>query len=597
MAAKFRTDYEAQKWASLERADKAALDKLAAGTASPQDIRRIQGLVAKYNTLATSVFNKGIKAIEAAAQERVARIEGDRASKGKPPLAPEQFASLMTASLEDAWSEQGPELVVIIEEMIARESQAQDKRFGSIMQDKLREYHEEKAANDARLEDHSTSQEESLTLATLRKVNKVPDIVEERFERVLHRVLKNYSDPQVVAQVAGAAANSDNKYSPGGVINSYGVKLDPTKPENQKWQTTSRFNETGELIQVAKENEGATGAVRKALDKLEADQNSAKKEKDEESKAKIWWRSLKSWAGDKWDKAKKTGMGIGAGLLMLAGKLLVTQLTGGTLWNKISEYLSSDNLKKYASEFMDWAMDGGKKIVGYIVDKLNPFHETNEDIVAKTNANLETQDAAIGRSRSELARWKDALAKNPNDPVAKRNVAKYEKQLALQEAGKKNLEDTATQAQANISAGVKTPADFITEHSDKLRQNAGSSAGTGPMTKVQDSGVSGSGGAATGAGSKGALDARGSLGTGMFDTLPGWNTKTGGNTYVNVDSPMLGNGQSVPAPVAAGSAGGGAGGRPVPAGTGAPTNSLRDLRRGSSVDGILGAVNLGMLTG
>lgn len=590
--AKFRTDYEAQKWQSLERADKAALDKLGAGTASPQDIRRVQALVSKYNTLATSVFNKGLKAIELAAQDRVARIEGDRAAKGKPPLAPEQFASLMTSALQDAWADQGPELVVIIEEMLSKESQAQDKRFGSMLHDKLRSFHEERAANDARLKQHEGAQEESLTLATLKKVNSVPDIIEDRVEKLFHRVLKDYSNLQNVGGT-GTAANADNKYTAGGVINSYGAKLDPLQAENQKWQTRSRFNENGELVQVAQDNEEATGAVRRALDKLEADQNSGKKVKDEESKAKIWWRSLKSWAGDKWDKAKKAGLGVGAGLLVLAGKLLMTQLMGGTLWRHIEDYLSVDKLKEYASSFLDWAMEGGKKIVSYIVDKLNPFHETNEDIVAKSNANLQTQDAAVSRSQSELARWKEALAKNPNDPVAKRNVAKYEKQLALQEAGKKNLEDTATQAQANISAGIKTPADFVTEHTDKLKMNSQGSSGTPPVTKVQDSGSS--------AGASDPLAAKGAgkgLGSGTFDTTPGWNTATGGATFVNIDSPQLGAGKAVPAPATAGGpVGGGAGGRPVPQGTGAPTSSLSDLRRGSSVDGILGAVNLGMLTG
>ncbi|MNX92124.1 hypothetical protein D3C86_1242510 [compost metagenome] len=272
----------------------------------------------------------------------------------------------------------------------------------------------------------------------------------------------------------------------------------------------------------------------------------------------------------------------------------MTQLTGGTLWKKIEEYLSWDKLKEYASSFLDWAMEGGKKIVSYIVDKLNPFHETNEDIVAKSNANLQTQDAAVSRSQSELARWKEALAKNPNDPVAKRNVAKYEKQLALQEAGKKNLEDTASAAQANISAGIKTPADFVTEHSDKLRAGAQGSGGTPPITKVADSGSGG----ATSVDPLASKGAGKGLGSGTFDTTPGWNTSSGGATFVNIDSPKLGSGQAVPMPAAAGGgAGGGAGGRPVPQGAGAPISSLSGLRRGSSVDGILGAVNLGMLTG
>jgi hypothetical protein len=589
VAAKFRTDYEAQKWASLANADRAALDRLAAGTATPQDIRRVQSLVTKSYGLATTVFNKGLKAIEAAANDRIAHINDTRVAKGKEPLTTGQFEALLTKALDKAWSDQGPELVVIIEDAIVKESHSQDKRFGSILHDKLRQFHEERAANEASLDEHQKSQDENLAYATLKKVNSIPNIVEERVERAVKRALENYKGPQVVGNPTTEAANSSTAtYSPGSVLGTQ----PGSKEDERKWQTFSRFNEDGELIQVAKENEGATGAVRRSLELIEQQNNQNSRDKDDERRSKTWWRSLKSFMGDKlWGKTKKAGMSIGAGLLALAGKLLMTQLFGGTLWRHLSDYLSVEKIKTYASEFLDWAMEGGKKIVGYINDKLNPFHESNEEIVKKVDNNMPGQEAAIGHSESELARWQAMLAKDPNDRKAQIQVAKYQKLVALQKSGKQNLEDTASMAQANIASGIKTPADFVTANTDKLRdqQKAANTTPTASTTAPL--------GTASVPTAVGPLTAKGAgkstLGSGMYD--PGFGSAGRSTMFPNLSGPTLSPAEIMPS--TAGTSGSSGSSRPITQGTGAPTNSMQDLKRGSSTDGILGAVNLGMLTG
>lgn len=315
----FRTAYEQKKWNEISGMEKAALSRMASGEATVDDLRAVQGLIANYQSLVTSTFRSGLRALSITAEQRVQKIVDHRESLGKPPLDEEQFNRLLSLALDKAWFDQGPELAVLIESELEKSRTTQNKDFESLLEEKLTQHRP-----------------------------KSPEEDDERLKELGDAVSRAWADDDQPSTVLGKSLADHQDDPDEGMLNI---------PLSEKL-----INEANESAQI----------TRDIADELADITNEDKREEREDSKIKRWWRALK----DKMPSVKGKARGVMTGLAVLLGKLLVTELMGGKLWSRIQEFFAWDNIKKIGSELADFGsslMDRGwKALESYLsFEKIN----------------------------------------------------------------------------------------------------------------------------------------------------------------------------------------------------------------------------------
>jgi len=123
----FRTEYEQKKWDSLEASQNFPFKKMLSGIATPEDLKRAQTLLAKYNKLAADVFSMGLQSLQKAAEGKVEKIAA-RASRAAKPLGRVALENLYTRVLQKEQAKQLPEIVKSVQ-TILDEHQNQFKSF------------------------------------------------------------------------------------------------------------------------------------------------------------------------------------------------------------------------------------------------------------------------------------------------------------------------------------------------------------------------------------------------------------------------------------------------------------------------------------
>ena len=466
--ATFKSDYEKSKWKGLESSETASLDRLKTGLATPQDIKRLQVLISKYNSLATKLFMAGVQGIEISAKSRVDKVSKDRVAKGKTPLDVDTASRLLAIATNKAWDEQGTELVVIIEESIEKALKEQDTRTSSMFDAVLNKYSLNNPLGGlADSENPENIQDTGKPTSLLSKqIDKEMTEVKNNQHDTLDAINKLYSIPNGISKLGGIfgkinsffsskdAQSNNNAYNPKDFLKS---KLASEMVHDVPISTSPKFEATVE--NSLKEESKTNTRIQSILDALS---NPSKKKELEEDKASSWWRKLKEYSGEKLGIGKKIGIGLGAGLMVLLGKLLVTELLGGHLWEKIKTFLSSDEVKEFAHEFLAYIESGGKAIATPIADKLNPFHESNEGVIKKANTAIKDADGAIAHDKTRIAKAEEALKKDPDNIKAKRELEKAKKDMSLHEANKKDNEQAATDAQTKISSGDPNVSPYST---------------------------------------------------------------------------------------------------------------------------------------
>ena len=303
----FRTLYESKKWNEISGMEKAALTRMSTGNATVDDVRAIQHLISQYQNLVSSTFRSGLRALSVTAEQRVQRVAEHRAELGKDPLSEEQFNRLLGLALDKAWFEQGPELAVLLESELEKSRSAQTKDFESLLDAKFEFY----------------------------RPRKEP---EERVQEVSNELNEAWGADEEPSLLERSLSKQDEDMSEDSDLN---VPL------------------SAKLIEQANESSNVTQDL---ADELADLTNPDKQEDREDSKIKKWWRAFK----DKMPSVKGKARGIMAGLAILLGRLLVTELMGGKLWSHIQEFFAWDHIKKMGSEFTDMAsglMEKGWKTV------------------------------------------------------------------------------------------------------------------------------------------------------------------------------------------------------------------------------------------
>ncbi len=113
----FRTEYEQKKWDSLEAEQNFPFKKMLSGIATPEDLRRAQTLLAKYNKLAADVFNMGLQAMTKVASDKVEKIS-KRASRSGRPLGRVALENLYTRVLQKEQAKHLPEIAKTVKEIL-----------------------------------------------------------------------------------------------------------------------------------------------------------------------------------------------------------------------------------------------------------------------------------------------------------------------------------------------------------------------------------------------------------------------------------------------------------------------------------------------
>lgn len=384
MADKFRSTQEQNKWAAIESGAKASMDRIAQGKGSKQDLKNVSDALGKFNSLARNVFDEGVTAIEASAQNVLDLIHEDRKKKGKAPLTPEQTQKLFEQAVQRELFEFGPDLVETIQAML-------DRRFEAL------EAHNKKAAEqfDKFASFTGQSMVTSHTMANIlndeairerryddnrwgRRLDGMATMMRDIVDDSIITFMGKFTGRNLSADGTPVGAPANEGYSPAGLASKFGgaaneeaqangttptgdqttvapvVKLDPTT-EDAVTQAANNKRSLGDFL---------SDRLRSLLEwKQKRD------EKSEKEKADTWWHSFKTWVGDKYDKMKKSSkegwiskIAKGLSLALLAPQIFDTIAT------KVKETLTWDNVVAAGQWVMNQIIDKGPDVLRWLGD-------------------------------------------------------------------------------------------------------------------------------------------------------------------------------------------------------------------------------------
>lgn len=638
----FRTEYEKQKWQTLESSASVPLQRIADGTASKEDVQQLQRIIGRFSGLASTIFNTSIKSIEEQAQERIAKIQARRAERNKP-LLEEQLKTLTETAIGKGWADQGPSIARTVSEVLESELgphfEKQTKDLGSIIDRKL-----DRGFSSEPTEEDTDVQQLKATLAKSESRNTLVDRKLQEIKEAVDGIKSSFSSWKSGPRRSMFGRAKDSVARAVQLLRTM-LKSEPILRKSKDegllkkiWEHLSAKPKAlarsaikapvaiarailKTPIALAKAAISAPRRIAKAAKELPgralwgllSKLGIKKKDKDsEEKRANIWWRALKATgglAGSAWSYAKRKGLGLGLGLLALGGRILATQLFGGTLWKKLDDYLSVDNIKKFGSEILDFVVSGGRNLVDWLGNKLdsivsaltpNRGKETLPDgkVVDRlsppdpnakprngwfsTNQHLPSSVAPLGSGR-ENSPIVEGPASGYIDFSAVEPKPTNSMGSKMEEAKKDRQADPTSTAPGPASGSVvdapsqATPSYVPRASSGGTATPVGSPAVTSlGMTKTPDSGIGSS-----------VLPSRGNgqsyanQGSGTVNISP--------TNSISVDA-----GTSMEAPS---TVGGPKSGRPMINPAGGTVMSMDGARIGSSVDGLLGALNLGMFVG
>jgi len=415
MAGTFRTQYEQKKWDSLKAQEKAALTRVMSGQGKPQDFKALESLVAKYDALAGQIMKRVLRSIEDSVNKQLQEAKRGRQTEGREPLSEEETRQLMDQALDKAWSNQGPELVVIVEESIIKALREESQKNQTEFSRKLNE---------------QIGPRQQFTLDDVVEYLTDPRVEAAKrryFEEKLEEVQQNIDgikdqlyalDDRVEKRAEVGALRAIRRYVSGESEQRAHPRVGRTPKEILNGQLATNQvhdQETTEAMDTMRKVEAIiTEAVRNQDNTLEQikRQLADLKESDSDRRRRVD-RDADAYArrlnkdGTFGKRAKQAGgVGLLAGLGILGGKLLLSQLMGGRVWQELEKFFSSDNLRQFGRDFMEVLESVGKGIANYIANQFKDAQKKADEIAdVKDNDPPEIRTAKL-----ELAQAKAALS-------------------------------------------------------------------------------------------------------------------------------------------------------------------------------------------
>ena len=431
----FKTPYEQRKWTKLEQQARKTFDKLKNGEGTSKDLKQAQLLVAQYGAVASQVFQNGVDAINKIAEDRIARITDDRAKKGKAEINTD---GLLELAITKAIQSEGVELAATVEDIVIKQLREQDDRFELMIDRKLSRFFKNVPTQDDLVA--------AAELAGEMRFGGVYQRMEEAAYRGLRRLIMEFRGVNGVEQVL-EPENPTGRYTPSALASDF-IK---TQPQGLPSSSPALMEE--------KQADTRESLLEDINEKLDDVTNPSNQDKRDERKATNWWRKLKSFTGGAWDRAKSVGgkFGLGAGLLALLGRFLLTELTGGKMIEKIQSYLNFDKMKEYGTQFLDFVTKNAKSLATWIADKINPFHESDEDLVRKHSNAANTNAAGAEyatQQRDKFIGMAEEASKNGNETAAthyRSEAEKWNKRAEQKTKFQQQNIDKASNAQQRIS--------------------------------------------------------------------------------------------------------------------------------------------------
>lgn len=607
----FRSNQESQKWASLQAQEKLSLTRITQGKGTPQDFKQIQSVISQYDKLAGTIMDRALEAIDQAVNVRIAAITGDREHKSKPALTAQQTALLMDHALKQAWDQQGPELVVVVEESMVKALKDQDKRLDTMFGKKLQEHlgdprdSEELTLEDIAdlIKDPAREQVQNRIWAarmeefrnTFSHLTGLEDRVAARAELALKTALRRYFSGE--SEGPGPSLDSKNPKGylksrlaseqvhdqPGPGAGARATLGGSTDDSTVHVDTSRKFEQ---IVEEAIEKQGITlEQIRETLADLHLSDSDRRARDEEQAEALVRAGALEGGFGDRTAHAAKSGgVGLMAGLAILGAKLLLSEIMGGTVWEEIKKLFSANGIEDFGKKFLTMLESAGHSIADYIADQ---FKSTQEK-----------QDQRIGVTAKDSDRFAEAKRKlywaDKQVEVA-RASHRPESEMGPLLANQKAAQDYASTVQ--LEEG-ESRQNLETEGQGRGHVGPPEIAGApngGPTTSASTSntpanlmgnGTSSATGSATPA-----------LGTGMMDPLTGGgrgvsltssNVVVNSSVRTNMTAPVTGPAPATGATPVAGN-------KKMSQAAGGSIASITNMCYRPSIDGSMGMANVGMM--
>lgn len=398
--AEFQSDKEKKKWASLQNRAGSSIAAIAAGRATHDDFNKVSQILKNLNGLAQQVFDQAVSAAEVQAKKFEQQYEKVK----------ESSLSSYEQAVNKALAETQPDLLLKIKDIFTLELLESNEtltrnivgRFDNIkefMPTRTEIGDDLLAANDLLAEDIQQrdakaweTKEKSLLdkMALVLKstlydfMNEVKQGVASRSAASRSTSTSSYAGPPTLQRALTLTGNTNYPIVPvsGGEL----VNTHPTGPKLIEGTSTELSSVTEHSI------ENATGKQAEVYQKLldfvtELRKNRERPKNDDSKKADVWWRSFRSWMGDKFDSVSKFGKDH-AGWLSTLGTLLATMILDPKLYKRIGQIISEyipdaealvkkgwDYLKAKSKSALDWVLDKlgfNKKPTGTDKDNMIP---------------------------------------------------------------------------------------------------------------------------------------------------------------------------------------------------------------------------------
>lgn len=362
----FRTEYEQKKWDSLEAEQNFPFKKMLAGIATPEDLKRAQSLLAKYNKLAGEVFNMGLQAMQKAASNKVEKISA-RASRSGKPLGRVALENLYTKILQREQQKQLPEIAKAVKDIIDE----QDNKFKSFMETLLPPSQEKR-------------QEET---SAKRTIASIPALLDKNFKDAANPIEK--ANESIVKSTKDLIDRSKDLVKVlGSDLGLSEVKdelsaLDPTRIDSVELtaRDSDRVADMLERMQLRQGSfysklEDALVQKQRRDDSQKADQEfrqwlkdeeARKKKEEKERKENSFFNKLRR-TRDRFDKAKQSAGPIGRfmkglSLMMMRGLIGIGSfLLAKEFFPKLDEVFKPENIAKVGGSLIDMSVAGITKL-------------------------------------------------------------------------------------------------------------------------------------------------------------------------------------------------------------------------------------------
>lgn len=383
----FRTDKETAKWAEIQGAASTTFDKMLEGAATPQDLKGLGTVLAKYDQLAAQLFEDQIASVEATADTIVDKLNADRIALGKRPLTPkahdrvfkQTFQQVLAeatvdivGSLKDYITEKFDELEDVLEERLDDQEEEVESMFDKL-QAVVKATRDQKEAKDTfdkfeQMVNKKTDQGPSL----FDRFRSLKEKATEAKSGTLSKVTSLFTKPKPEAY------DSLEDF-----MVARGVKDDAKIGDDIKKTTTVAVD--NKINRAVEANNKLRSSVE---DEWRAYKSRSEKE-PEEKKARAWFREAKLWlsAGkDKLGTAAKGAKGFFGGAKSLISKLmapLVVALTAPqlikTIADNVRQYLNFETISKFMGDQWKSIKEGGSAIIDWLVDKVRGWFGLKDD--------------------------------------------------------------------------------------------------------------------------------------------------------------------------------------------------------------------------